>query len=129
MLAHHYSSALELDRAAGADTSALEEPARRALHEAGDRAFALGAYANCQDVLRANRRSVARERTAPTRSSSFATAACSISSTSAVRPEFLTQAVEIALRFGDSLQAAEAETLMSEMYWLIGRRDDAFVRV
>ena len=48
MLAHHYSSALELARAAGADTSALEEPARRALHEAGDRAFALGAYATAR---------------------------------------------------------------------------------
>ena len=44
MLAHHYSSALELARAAGADTSALEEPARLALREAGDRAYALGAY-------------------------------------------------------------------------------------
>ena len=41
-------------------------------------------------------------------------------------PEFLTQAVEIALASGDSGQAAEAETLMCEMYWLMGRRDDAF---
>ena len=44
MLAHHYSSALELARAAGADTAELEEPARRAFHEAGDHAYALGSY-------------------------------------------------------------------------------------
>ena len=44
MLAHHYSSALELARAAGADTAALEGPARLALHEAGDRAYALASW-------------------------------------------------------------------------------------
>ncbi len=44
MLAHHYSSALELARAAGADTASLEEPARLALQEAGDRAYALCAF-------------------------------------------------------------------------------------
>jgi hypothetical protein len=45
MLAHHYLSALELARAAGGDTDALEESARIALRNAGDRAFALNAYA------------------------------------------------------------------------------------
>jgi class 3 adenylate cyclase/tetratricopeptide (TPR) repeat protein len=41
MLAHHYVSALELLRAAGRETSAVEAPARLALREAGHRAFAL----------------------------------------------------------------------------------------
>ena len=43
MLAHHYLAALELIRAAGGDTTAIEEPARHALREAGNRAYALSA--------------------------------------------------------------------------------------
>jgi class 3 adenylate cyclase/tetratricopeptide (TPR) repeat protein len=45
LLAYHYGAALELTRAAGRDASALETPARLALRAAGDRAYALGAYA------------------------------------------------------------------------------------
>ncbi len=44
MLSHHYLSALELASATGADTSAIGEPARRALRDAGDRSFALNAF-------------------------------------------------------------------------------------
>jgi tetratricopeptide (TPR) repeat protein len=45
MLAHHYLSALELVRAAGQPIAELAERARIALREAGDRAFALNAFA------------------------------------------------------------------------------------
>jgi class 3 adenylate cyclase/tetratricopeptide (TPR) repeat protein len=45
MLAHHYLSALELARAANQPTEELAERARIALREAGDRAFALNAFA------------------------------------------------------------------------------------
>ncbi len=45
LLAHHYLSALELARAAGAETAALEGPARLALRSAGERAIGLGAFA------------------------------------------------------------------------------------
>jgi class 3 adenylate cyclase/tetratricopeptide (TPR) repeat protein len=44
MVAHHYLSALELARAADQGTEGLTEPARAALAEAGERAFALNAY-------------------------------------------------------------------------------------
>jgi class 3 adenylate cyclase/tetratricopeptide (TPR) repeat protein len=44
MLAGHYVRALELMRAAGAETSGLESNARTALHAAGDRALALNAF-------------------------------------------------------------------------------------
>ena len=44
LLAFHWSSALELARAAGQDAGALETPARLALRAAGDRAFAVNAY-------------------------------------------------------------------------------------
>ncbi len=43
MLAHHYVAALELTRAAGGATSQLVVPAREALREAGQRAYALSA--------------------------------------------------------------------------------------
>jgi class 3 adenylate cyclase/tetratricopeptide (TPR) repeat protein len=44
MLAHHYLSALEFARAAGEKTVGLEQRARLALRDAGDRALALGAF-------------------------------------------------------------------------------------
>ena len=98
MLAHHYSSALELARAAGADTSALEVPARRALHEAGDRAFALGAYATARrfysqtvDAWPEN------EPPDPELLIRYSRVLNSVDIGSA--PEFLLQAVEIALDF------------------------------
>jgi class 3 adenylate cyclase len=45
MLAHHYLQALEYARTAGSVDRALEERARHALRSAGDRAFALNAFA------------------------------------------------------------------------------------
>src|SRR5436190_4735937 len=44
MLAHHYAAALEFATAAGIDTDRLAEPARSALREGADRAYALGSY-------------------------------------------------------------------------------------
>jgi len=44
LLAHHWSSALELARAAGQDTDDLATPTRLALRAAGDRAFSVNAY-------------------------------------------------------------------------------------
>jgi class 3 adenylate cyclase/tetratricopeptide (TPR) repeat protein len=45
MLVYHYGEALALARAAGVEMKSIEEPARHALREAGDRALALHAYA------------------------------------------------------------------------------------
>jgi class 3 adenylate cyclase len=44
LLAHHYSEALQLARAAGMDARPFEHPARGAFRDAGDRALALNAY-------------------------------------------------------------------------------------
>ena len=44
MLAHHYSSAIELATASGADTGDLRDRARLALRRAGQRAYSLGAF-------------------------------------------------------------------------------------
>jgi class 3 adenylate cyclase/tetratricopeptide (TPR) repeat protein len=53
MLAHHYLSALDVARAAGQDTADLTAPARAALRAAGDRAFALNAFAPAAEYYRA----------------------------------------------------------------------------
>jgi class 3 adenylate cyclase/tetratricopeptide (TPR) repeat protein len=53
MLAHHYQSALELARAANQDTGRLAPRARAALQAAGDRAFALNAFAAAADYCQA----------------------------------------------------------------------------
>jgi class 3 adenylate cyclase/tetratricopeptide (TPR) repeat protein len=53
MLAHHYLRALDLARAAGRDTEDLAPRARAALRRAGDRAFALNAFAAAAGFCRA----------------------------------------------------------------------------
>jgi class 3 adenylate cyclase/tetratricopeptide (TPR) repeat protein len=45
MVAHHYLAAIDYARAAGREDSELAEPARLALRDAGDRAFALNSFA------------------------------------------------------------------------------------
>jgi class 3 adenylate cyclase/tetratricopeptide (TPR) repeat protein len=53
MIAHHYTSALDLARAAGQDTTDLAPRARAALQAAGDRALALKALAPAAGYYRA----------------------------------------------------------------------------
>ena len=50
MLAHHYHEALRLSEAAGLDTTALREPARRAFVEGAQRALSLNASAAAYDL-------------------------------------------------------------------------------
>jgi class 3 adenylate cyclase/tetratricopeptide (TPR) repeat protein len=53
MLAHHYASALEFARVSGQDTNELADRARHALRAAGERAWALGAFAAAARFLTA----------------------------------------------------------------------------
>jgi class 3 adenylate cyclase/tetratricopeptide (TPR) repeat protein len=125
LLAHHYSNALELARAAGVDTSALEEPARRALREAADRAYALGSYQTARGFYAAALEAWPKdEPPSPGLLVRYGRVLNSVDLGG--QPEILTQAIEAARAFGDSGHAAEAETLLCEMYWLQGRRDLAF---
>jgi class 3 adenylate cyclase len=50
MLAHHYREALSLSEAAGLDTKALREPARKALADGAQRALSLGAGGTAYDL-------------------------------------------------------------------------------
>ena len=52
LLAHHYREALALAGAAGVDTSALREPAQKALAAAAERALALNAWQSALDLAR-----------------------------------------------------------------------------
>ena len=128
MLAHHYSSALELARAAGADTTALEEPARRAFHEAGDRAYALSAYQTARGFYAAALE-VWPEDEPPSPELLIRYGRILNSVDLGGQPEILTGAVEAARATGNSGLAAEAETLMCEMYWLQGLRDEGFAHL
>ena len=73
MLAHHYLSALEFARASGQATDALAEPARIALRDAGDRAWALKLADHGEALLRGSARALAARRSPRVRSCSSAT--------------------------------------------------------
>jgi class 3 adenylate cyclase/tetratricopeptide (TPR) repeat protein len=125
LLAHHYSSALELVRAVGADTAELERAASLALREAADRAYALGAYPTARKFY-AQTLEVwpDDEPKSPGLLIRYGRVLNSVDIGTDV--QILAQALEAAIAAGDPGQAAEAETLLCEMNWLRGRRDDAF---
>jgi len=128
MLAHHYVTALELDRAAGVEAGDLATRARLRLREAGDRAYVLSAFPAARrfygaaielwpedDDARADllfRHARAAHAEMPTQSL-----------------ELITDARDALLAAGDRAQTAEAEILISEVYWLLGSRDEGFARV
>ncbi len=120
MLAYHYVAALDYLRAGGSDTAELVPRAAAALREAGDRAFALNAFA-----------AAAR----------YYGSALELGDLDAKRllsygralrigelrgEDVLERAVEAALAAGDRETAAEAEIEHGELRWFRGNRDDAF---
>jgi class 3 adenylate cyclase/tetratricopeptide (TPR) repeat protein len=128
MLAHHYLTALELDRAAGEETEELASRARFRLREAGDRAYALGAFPAARRFYGAalelwptddERRADLLFR--------HARAAHSFEPTKSL--DLIIEARDALLTVGDAAQAAEAEILAAEVFWLIGQRDEGFKRV
>jgi class 3 adenylate cyclase/tetratricopeptide (TPR) repeat protein len=128
MLAHHYSSALELARAAGSDSSTLEGPARRALREAGDRAYALNAfpaasgfYTSALELWPADEEGRADLLFRHARSVHSIEPLTSL--------DLVTEARDALLAASDISQAAEAEVLGAEIFWLIGQRDEGYERV
>jgi class 3 adenylate cyclase/tetratricopeptide (TPR) repeat protein len=128
MLAHHYLTALELDRAAGIGTEELANRARFRLREAGDRAYALSAFPAARrfygaavelwpinDEYRADllfRHARAAHSFEPTRSL-----------------DLIIEARDALRAVGDAAQAAEAEIFTGEIFWLLGRRDEGFERI
>ncbi len=123
LVAHHYTEALSLAEAAGADTSALEGPARAALQAAGARARWLGAY---DDATALYRRALALRPDDDERRSllvaAVATASPSLDPDAAELARFAVEACETA---GDLAGAADAETALALIAWYVGDGDAA----
>ena len=123
MLAHHYVQALELAEAAGLDVAALNESARRALSDAGDRAAALYASDSAERFYDAAL-ALWPENDSDQAQLLFRRAVLGAESGGG-DPERLTEARDALLAAGDKGKAAEAEMLISTSFWMQGRREDA----
>jgi tetratricopeptide (TPR) repeat protein len=126
MLAHHYLSALDLARAANRDPADLAPRARPALHAAGDRAFALNAFAVAAGYYRAAV-GLWPEDAAEHRASLLFRLALALGGAGEDHDgEALEHARSALLAAGDRAGAAEAEARLGEQWWLRGDRDRAF---
>ena len=123
LLAYHYGAALELTRAAGRDPSALEAPARLALRAAGDRAYALGAYAAAEHAY--------QDAAAlwppgdPERSALLLRYGRTLSLDRDAGSEVLTEARDGFLASDQRDAAAEAELLIGDLAWRRGLGEEA----
>jgi tetratricopeptide (TPR) repeat protein len=128
MLAHHYLTALELDRAAGVATEELTTRARLRLGEAGDRADALSAF---QAARRFYGAAVelwpADDEARPSLLFRYARVVNALEPTKSLG--LMTEARDALLSAEDHARAAEAEVLVSEIFWLQGQRDQGFERL
>jgi class 3 adenylate cyclase/tetratricopeptide (TPR) repeat protein len=118
LVAHHYAEALELARATGADTRALERPACSALRAAGDRAASLGAY---HDAVALYRRALElvpddEER----RAVLLAVVAAATAALDGSADELAHTAVSECEAAGDYAGAADAETALATVTWYRG---------
>jgi class 3 adenylate cyclase len=123
MLAHHYRAALEHGRAAGRPLDELEEPARFALRDAGERAYALNAFASAaryfEDALALWPQDMKRPRLL------LRLAYAEYYAGEEAREGALERARDALLAAGDTEGAAEAEARLSELWWHRGDRERA----
>ena len=124
LVAHHYSAALELARAAGQNTADLTARTRLALRAAGDRAIAVNAYAAAAAYYRdALALSPADGEERPQLLFQYARALhVSADDRSA---DALEEALKALLAVGDREAAAEAEVFLMLVWWHRGQRDEA----
>ncbi len=121
-LSHHYLRALEHTRATGDAKDALQEQARTALREAGDRASSLNAFPQAahsyRDALALS------PRDDPERPQSLFRYSEALHATGDPQQQWvLEDARKALLAAGDLETAAEAEVLLAEMWWLRGSSD------
>jgi class 3 adenylate cyclase/tetratricopeptide (TPR) repeat protein len=121
MLAYHYSSALELGRAAGQDVADLGTRARGALQHAGDRAVTLNAYV---PAIRYFERALELDPEPTTERAHllFRTGRTKFLAWQGGEDELETAAAEL-LAAGDREAAAEAETTLFEVHSRRARRE------
>ncbi len=122
MLAHHYVAALDLTRAAGGDTAPLEAPARQALREAGKRAYALSALESAASLY-----AKALELW-PMDDPAYPHLLLELGRTLLwMRNEGaseLQEAADLLLAAGEVEGAAEAESLLADVHWVSGGRQE-----
>ena len=122
MVAYHWSSALELVRASGVDDEVLTERTRRALRDAGDRAFALNSFSVAAtqygDALALWPEDDERPRLLFSRAHALVYAA------DEHRVDALVEARDALLAAGDREGAAEAEALLAQVSWYRGEHGD-----
>jgi class 3 adenylate cyclase/tetratricopeptide (TPR) repeat protein len=124
VIAHHYVSALDLARAAGMETAELGVSARLALHEAGDRAASLNAFAAAKRFYRSALDLWPEDDPAYPQLLFRYGRARFFSEDEG--EDALARAAEELLDAGDRAGASEAETLVGELRWIEGDRDRAF---
>jgi class 3 adenylate cyclase/tetratricopeptide (TPR) repeat protein len=123
LLAYHYGAALELMRASGRDTSALEEPARLALRAAGDRARALGAYPAAERAYAAAAELWPVDD--PDRADLLLQFGRMLALVEDRGDEVLSEALDTFLAAGQVDAAAEAELLLGDLIWRRGLGEEA----
>ena len=123
MLAHHYLQALELAEAAGLDAAELNEPARHALRDAGDRAATLYASDAAERFYDAALRLWPEED--PERAQLLFRRSVLRAESGGGDRERLAEARDALLAAGDKGKAAEAEMLISTSFWMQGEREPA----
>ena len=127
MVAHHYSSALELARAAGQDVDDLLVRTRAALRDAGEHALKLNALAQAEEYFRQALvlTEVRRPRTAPPL---LAVRPSPLSCETLEGVDELTEARELLSAAGDRDGAAEASLMLADIAWQGGSRDGMLQR-
>jgi class 3 adenylate cyclase/tetratricopeptide (TPR) repeat protein len=123
LLAHHYAAALELARAARADTPELLVSARTALARAGARAYALGAFPG---AVRFYRDALALAPPGdPDRGELLLAAGRALRIAEDGGDNELTEAAALFEQTEERELAAEAETALADAHWRAGRHADA----
>jgi class 3 adenylate cyclase/tetratricopeptide (TPR) repeat protein len=126
-LAHHYVTALELNRAAGREDAALADRARPALARAGDRAAALAAHEAAARFFGS-----ALELTLtddPGRPSLLLRRGRALRDAEGTGLELLAEALGAFRAAGNDEGAVEAATAAAHLLWFRGERDEAYVYI
>jgi class 3 adenylate cyclase/tetratricopeptide (TPR) repeat protein len=127
MLAHHYLSALEFANASGQSTDALAGPARIALRDAGDRAWALAAAGAARRYYGAALELWPEREPGRGKLLYLHGRALRVADNSG--DEVLAQARDALVAEGDRETAAEAEATRAELSWYLGRTGEAIERL